>query len=671
MSLKTKAYKFTALSLLLAPMALSTFQGVTVMATDHGTENPAPAVDPIPVTLHKLLNTNKFDVQNTGEIMTADKFYTGDTPTMIKLPGVTFAAYDISAKYYELRAGGRTAAQAVKDIEDMNLTVPDAGEHAGKLMNGTTVLVAAPIETQVTGTNGEADFVRLEKASGGKDAVYIFMETAAPEIVTQKANPMVLVLPAYKYDEDGNITDEKLTEINLYPKNKSQLGDLYADKVIRSLGVIEDEDGKTSNGLVDEVLDGATFVVHEPGTDIHNYGPSDKIFLGYADPATGVRDWVTRGEAEPFVTSGGGKLLIPGLAKGDYLLSEVSTADGDNAYAGNATVFNKAFTIDLRVDGEKYDVEFTGDDKLVNDDITIIKDTIIKDNESASYQYGEVIEYTAETLIPGGMNYEVKKAGVLSPYYTEYSFTDTHDQWLVLDESSIVIKADGTIIPSSAYTVTVDADNPEFKISFNTPKATLGQYANKKLEIAYNMSIKGGAPADVEFINEITAKSNFDEGTDEGEEVYTGGRKFIKVDGHSKAALAGAKFNVMKEGKYLYKDFDGKYVFLARGSKLYEMVVLTSDENGKFEIEGLEYGDYQLLEMATSDDTYILPDRTFGFKVAKGSYDLSHEVLKEEEIANFSKGTLPSTGGMGTIVFFLVGAVAMTGVVAVSRKKKA
>ena len=441
---------------------------------------------------------------------------------------------------------------------------------------------------------------------------------------------------------------------------------------------IAEKDGVA--GLVDISLDGATFVVHKKGTDIHNYDENDAIFLGYADPATGVRDWVTREQAEPFTTSNGGKLLIPGLAKGDYRLSETSKADGDNAYAGNASVFNREFTIDLGVDeGKTYDVEFTGDAELVNDDIKIIKD-----NTSASYQYGEVIEYTAETLIPGGMNYEIEKDGVLSPYYTEYSFTDTHNQWLVLDESSIVIKANGNVIDETDYTLTYDNTDPakpKFKILFNTPKATLGQYADKKLEIAYNMSIKGdvpienGAPADVDFINEITAKSNFDEGTDEGEKVYTGGRKFIKVDGHSGAELAGAKFNISdaeEDGNLLYVDATGNYKFLASATEGYTLVELTSDEDGKFEIKGLKYGTYYLQEIAVPDSTYILPDGKFEFEVARGSYDLSHEVLNEEQkIKNFSKGTLPSTGGMGTIVFFLVGAVAMTGVVAVSRKKKA
>ena len=76
-------------------------------------------------------------------------------------------------------------------------------------------------------------------------------------------------------------------------------------------------------------------------------------------------------------------------------------------------------------------------------------------------------------------------------------------------------------------------------------------------------------------------------------------------------------------------------------------------------------------ETVAPGEEYILAEEPFSFTVFKDSYSLAHDSIQEVRIANFSKGTLPSTGGMGTIVFFLVGAVAMTGVVAVSRKKKA
>ena len=696
MSLKTKAYKFTALSLLLAPMALSTFQGVTVMATDHGTENPAPAVDPIPVTLHKLIFDEENprpveDVQNTGDIMTADDF---GVTSMTKLPGVTFAAYDISAKYYELRAGGRTAAQAVKDIEDMNLTVTD-----GKLMNGTTVLVAAPIETQVTGTNGEADFESLEKKSGGKDAVYIFMETDAPDGITQKANPMVLVLPAYKYDAEGNITDIPLDEINLYPKNSSKLGSLTADKYLQYY------DGAEEDKLNEHLINGVQFVIHKAKTDINNYAEDDAIFLGPIDRATSLRPWVTRDKAEIFTTKEvegkNGQLTAGNLAVNNYLLSEISSSvtvgNEENKFGKNSTVINREFSITQDEKGAIVDAALTGTSGgLINDDIIIEKD-----NTGGDFQYGDVESYVASTVIPKGMADQITKLNaedkpVLSPLYTNYSFTDTHSEWLVLDQSSlkVVIDAefdeDGNYVTDSGivlekdtdYTLDTNTDNT-FVVDFPTPYDTLGEHAGKEISLIYAMSLKPGAPADEDFNNEIINESDFDSDTDEGEEVYTGGRKFIKYDGHSNARLDGAKFNILSadKTKTLYTDGDGKYHFLSASEVTddYSIVELESKSevisgqtvSGLFEIQGLSYGSYYLKETVAPGEEYILAEEPFSFTVFKDSYSLAHDSIQEVRIANFSKGTLPSTGGMGTIVFFLVGAVAMTGIVAVSRKKKA
>lgn len=704
MSLKTKAYKFTALSLLLAPMALSTFQGVTVMATDHGTENPAPAVDPIPVTLHKLLNTNKFDVQNTGDIMTADKFYTGDTPKMIKLPGVTFAAYDITTVYYRYRAAGMTVKTAVEAIELLSKTF--TVEDNGSLMLQNELVAESAVETQKTDSNGEANFSNLEEKSGDKDAVYIFMETDAPDGITQKANPMVLVLPAYKYDAEGNITDIPLDEINLYPKNSSKLGKLTADKYLQYY------DGAEEDKLNEHLINGVQFVIHKEETDINNYKEGDAIFLGPIDGATGLRPWVTRDKAYIFTTEEvegkNGQLTADNLAVNNYLLSEISSSvgvgDKENTFGKNSTVINREFSITQNPDGTIVNAALTGTSGgLINDDIIIEKD-----NTGGDFQYGDVESYVASTVIPRGMADQITKLDaedkpVLSPLYTNYSFTDTYSEWLVFDESSlkVVIDAefdeDGNYVTDSGivlekdtdYTLDTNTDNT-FVVDFPTPYDTLGEHAGKEISLIYAMSLKPGAPADEDFNNEIINESDFDSDTDEGEEVYTGGRKFIKVDGHSETRLNNAQFNVIRnviesteEGdlayiETLYENEEGKYEFFEEHATIpsgYTKKVLTSktveindkEVQGVFEIEGLEYGEYELKEIAVPDSSYILPDGTFKFEVSANSYKTADEV----KIANFSKGTLPSTGGMGTIVFFLVGAVAMTGVVAVSRKKKA
>lgn len=682
MSLKSKAYKLTALSLLLAPMALSTFQSVTVMAEDSETETPAPT--PIPeghvrTHLHKLLNTSNSGVQNTGLEMNAEDFY--DEGEMIKLPGVTFVAFDISTLYYTLRVDAGSSAHTIFSfLEHLNYRVSktSGGEIVLESKKSATeyevIEEAIFVDEIETTTSGIATFDLPEKTTVNDkevDAIYLFLETDAPAVVTQKASPMVLGLPAYVYDAEAEAyTDEKLSEIHLYPKNKSQVGNLYGEKVIRNYN-------PETKKIVSNPLVGAEFVIHQGGTNINDYAEDDTIFLGEADSKTGVRPWVTFAQAEVFETDDEGKLVIEGLAKkDDYLLSEISDIVAGNEIGKTSSVINAPFEIDLEVeDGADYDFEF--ENELVNDDIVVEKD-----NPGGSLAFGEAETYTVKTMVPSGMNDTIVKNGEVKDLYSHFTFTDIHDEWLVLDEDSISVTVDGEEISSDAYVVApllgAGVGKTGFSINFEDPRGTLGQYAGQIIQVSYDMSIDPEATADVSFDNLVKVSTDWDYNTDKGEKVFTGGRKFIKVDGHSGAELKGAKFNISdaaKNGNLLYVDATGNYKFLASATEGYTLVELTSDDNGLFEIQGLKYGTYYLQEIAVPDSTYILPDGRFEFVVEAGSYENSedfNEVSDEEqEIKNFSKGTLPSTGGMGTIVFFLVGAVAMTGVVAVSRKKKA
>lgn len=689
MSLKSKAYKLTALSLLLAPMALSTVQGTVTVFADDDINVPSPPSEPIPappvqpapegqvnIGIYKLLNTDKSDVQNTGLIMNDSDFY-DNGKSMIRLPGVTFEAYDISDLYHAKRTNDKLSAEeATAAIEKMNIN--------------TIIADRTAVQTSITGEYGRALFNGLSKTSvisdGEKektvDAVYIFVETKAPEIVTQKAAPMVVALPAYAYEyneETGKyvITEHELSAIHLYPKNESTVGSLQGEKVIKNYN-------PESGEIVTNPLAGAKFLIHKDGTNIADYDDEseEKVFLGPANDDTKVREWVTyaeaiaAGEDTVFTTDADGELNIPNLAEGSYRISEISTEIDNNSIGKTNSVIDRDFIIGDFVDDEKvYNIDLG---TLTNDDIVVEKD-----NPGGSLTFGEAETYTVKTMVPSGMNDTIVKNGEVEDLYSHFTFTDIHDEWLVLDEDSITVTVGENEISPDEYSVSpvvgAGVEKAGFSINFEDPRDTLGQYAGQIIQVSYDMSIDPGATADVNFDNLVKVSTDWDYNTDKGEKVFTGGRKFIKVDGHSNARLNGAKFNVMQGENYLYEDENGNYKFSASKPENYTLVELESKSatidgtvvNGLFEIQGLKYGTYQLKEIAVPDESYILPDGTFTFTVSKDSYSLIHDSITEERIKNFSKGTLPSTGGMGTIVFFLVGAVAMTGVVAVSRKKKA
>lgn len=105
------------------------------------------------------------------------------------------------------------------------------------------------------------------------------------------------------------------------------------------------------------------------------------------------------------------------------------------------------------------------------------------------------------------------------------------------------------------------------------------------------------------------------------------------------------------------------------------VVVLTSDGQGRFEITGLEYGSYKL-EEKTAPKGYAKLSGDVDFKVEKGSYSTVGVDFKynEADAANSAlqvknkKVTIPQTGGIGSLIFIVAG-IAIMGVAYTSMKR--
>ena len=104
------------------------------------------------------------------------------------------------------------------------------------------------------------------------------------------------------------------------------------------------------------------------------------------------------------------------------------------------------------------------------------------------------------------------------------------------------------------------------------------------------------------------------------------------------------------------------------------VVVLTSDGQGRFEISGLEYGSYKL-EEKTAPKGYAKLSGDVEFKVEKGSYSAGNIDYKPESNAKDAlqvinkKVTIPETGGIGSLIFIVAG-LALMGVAFVAMKRR-
>ncbi|HEM5241603.1 TPA: isopeptide-forming domain-containing fimbrial protein [Streptococcus suis] len=141
--------------------------------------------------------------------------------------------------------------------------------------------------------------------------------------------------------------------------------------------------------------------------------------------------------------------------------------------------------------------------------------------------------------------------------------------------------------------------------------------------------------------------------------VITYGKRFVKtndVDLQQSEKLQGAKFVVKNtENKYLVLDSTAKDVTAVWVDSKETATQFESKENGQFEVKGLKAGRYYLEEIKAPNG-YALLSNAVEFEVSPTSWGDS-EVLSETNFLQIrnKKVTIPQTGGIGTLVFTVVG----------------
>lgn len=204
----------------------------------------------------------------------------------------------------------------------------------------------------------------------------------------------------------------------------------------------------------------------------------------------------------------------------------------------------------------------------------------------------------------------------------------------------------------------------------------LKDYAGKTLEIIYTVKLTEDTPIDADIKNKLYVdlqQSGLPEAEKQEPEetppaIVTGGKKFVK---HEKdkddQTLKGAEFVITNKTGTQYLTGDANnYTWRNYVDDTYEDAIrITSGDNGLFEIKGLKYGDYQLVE--TKAPNGYVKGGPVDFVVDNGSYNV--ELGLRDKIANVSRGGfLPSTGGIGIAIFLIIGGSLMG--FAVSRYRK-
>ncbi|MDY3905360.1 MAG: SpaH/EbpB family LPXTG-anchored major pilin [Lawsonibacter sp.] len=247
------------------------------------------------------------------------------------------------------------------------------------------------------------------------------------------------------------------------------------------------------------------------------------------------------------------------------------------------------------------------------------------------------------------------------------------------------ITLNGTTVDASNYTITAPAaDGDTFDVTFTQAFCDTLK-ANDQIVISYTATLNENAVIAGEG-NPNTSWLDYGDSTntkhtpDSTTTTYTWKvdvLKYTMVD-KTETALAGATFTLSKNADgsnpiALVKVQDNLYR-VAKTGETGTVTEITTDATGKFTIQGLDADTYYLTETKAPDGYNKLAGPVtivIGANgVVNGTTDAPQGV-GEVKVLNQTGAELPSTGGMGTTIFYVLGGVLMAGaaILLVTKKK--
>lgn len=378
------------------------------------------------------------------------------------------------------------------------------------------------------------------------------------------------------------------------------------------------------------------------------------------------------------------------LSYGYYVVSPQDGSTGNNKRGTTAMLVNvKEAATEAQLKSEYPTVDKTVDDS--------------DRSEGSDAQIGDTLKFTLTSKVPDLNEYE----------YFNFRFVDTLSKGLTLDKSSIVVKIkDKTLtlsndnLATGQYTVgTEEVTDPQGATKLTITLKDLVKLAKEvgftditagdSITVTYSATLNKDAAVGTDPNGDNTNSAKVEWGTknetdydgssnEDKTHTYTFDFKIKKTDDAQPTAnpLADAEFQIKKNGE----DAPMKLVVVSKGSDTAPLIVrlaispdddtaakteVATPKSGLITFQGFDAGTYKLVETKAPDGYNKLKDEiavviTPTYKQDDGtlqSYEVTFDAQKPTDgifvIVNKKGIELPETGGMGTILFTLVGAAAI------------
>lgn len=546
---------------------------------------------------------------------------------------------------------------------------------------GKNVQVNADVTANMVGSEVKTDANGVAAFTGLELGIYLVVETTSPAIVTRPCDPFLVAVPM---TTDG---DDWLYDVHVYPKNKTDVGGVSLVKT----------------GKNDAKLQGVTFVLQKKDGD---------SWIDIKKKSTAAGD--NTGDDLKLVTDANGEINVDGLSSGTYRFIETSVGTDNKGY-----IMDGATTYEFTVDGTN--VTYGGNtDTDIQIPVTNDRPDMTKEVKNgntwahdADYSVGDKVPYCITISVPENI-----------AELETFTLTDTPIN-LKDDLSTVkVTNEDGT----TQIDTTVTPNGNGFTINFASIDLT--SYAGKKIIVSYQAELLSSAvetmggkanTATLKYSNQMLPDTDDGSnpnkpGTPTTEQitdtayVYTFQIQIVKkAESEQGEPLANVEFDLYKavdantEGAATEDEVKKAGLDSSKTWKKINAEPLKTDTKGIVSQGGLKNGDYCLVETKTNETYNLLKapvtvtlNIAYTTTTKKEYYDTVEGVRtlvkNEVDTTTFTNGgkasegiqiqtvinkkgfTLPLTGGMGTVLFSVIGlALVLAGVVVItaSRKKTA